>query len=44
MMELDLLRIAKKDEILLNKMIKNEMLDAKVSVSQKEGKNIFNLI
>jgi len=25
-------------------MIKNEMLDAKVSVSQKEGKNIFNLI
>ena len=34
----------KKDEILLNNMIKNEMLDAKVSVSQKEGKNIFNLI
>jgi hypothetical protein len=25
-------------------MIKNEMLDAKVSVSQKQGKNIFNLI
>ena len=35
---------SEKDEILLNKMIKNEMLDAKVSVSQKEGKNIFNLI
>ena len=35
---------SEKDEILLNKMIKNEMLDAKVSLSQKEGKNIFNLI
>ena len=35
---------SEKDEILLNSMIKNEMLDAKVSVSQKEGKNIFNLI
>ena len=33
-----------KDEKLLNTMINNEMLDAKVSVSQKEGKNIFNLI
>ena len=35
---------SEKDEILLNKMISNEMLDAKVSVSQKDGKNIFNLI
>ena len=35
---------SEKDEILLNKMIKNEMLDAKVFVSQKKGKNIFNLI
>ena len=44
MMELDLFANSEKDEILLNSMIKNEMLDAKVSVSQKEGKNIFNLI
>ena len=43
-MELDLFANSEKDEILLNSMIKNEMLDAKVSVSQKEGKNIFNLI
>lgn len=35
---------SEKNEILLKKMIENEMLDAKVSVSQKEGKNIFNLI
>ena len=28
----------------INEMINNEMLDAKISVSQKEGKNIFNLI
>jgi acetyl-CoA C-acetyltransferase len=33
-----------KDEKLLKTMINNEMLNAKVSVSQKEGKNIFNLI
>ena len=32
---------SEKDEILLNKMIKNEMLDAKVSVSQKRRKEYF---
>ena len=35
---------SEKDEDLLNKMMTNEMLDAKVSVSEKNGKNIFNLI
>ena len=35
---------SEKDEDLLNKMMTNEMLDAKVSVSKKNEKNIFNLI
>ena len=35
---------SEKDEALLNKMMTNEMLDAKVSVAGKNGKNIFNLI
>ena len=35
---------SEKDNFLLEKMMKEEMLEAKVSVSKKEGKNIFNLI
>ena len=35
---------SEKDEALLKKMVNSEMLDRKVSVSQREGKNIFNLI
>ena len=35
---------SEKNEDLLQKMIKDEMLDARISVSQKDGKNIFNLI
>ena len=35
---------SEKDEALLKRMINSEMLDRKVSVSQREGKNIFNLI
>ena len=35
---------SEKDKTLLEKMMDNEMLGEKVSVFQKEGKNIFNLI
>ena len=35
---------SEKDNSLLEKMMKDEMLEARVSVSKKEGKNIFNLI
>ena len=35
---------SEKDEALLKRMVNSEMLDRKVSVSQREGKNIFNLI
>lgn len=35
---------SEKDKTLLEKMMNNEMLGEKVSVFQKEGKNIFNLI